>query len=247
MIEVSRGWERFNVRVDVRGDIFYAISGLDLFVNMPVSITEALVGTSVEVATFDRSARVDVPPMFKPGTEIRIPKKGVSLGSEGPGDLLAYPFIAPPTKMSEPLKETVAVIAAQYGAQKVRERSPATLEDMPGARLWDMSTILPIPATLQEAVYGFSVEIPTASGRETVKFAGPWKADEVLVLERKGFQVLPEVGPGDLIVFPEVILPSAIGPETFTAANVLDQQSTASVRASMPRKLQTTTAAQPKR
>ncbi len=235
IMEVSRGWERFNVRIDVKPDLYYAINGTDLQVHVPIMFSEALQGASMDVASLDGMVRIDVPAMFRAGSEIRVEGKGV----EGPdgvkGALVAHPFIVPPTNITAMLREAVKVVDGQYGGSSVRSAFPVRLQDVRTLRSWDVSTVFPLPISLGESVDGCAIEIPTGKGRETVKVPAPWKFEETIIFAGQGRESAE--GPGDLLVLPQIVLPEAIGPDTFAAAVALDQHYIQGVRSGMPRRL----------
>ena len=237
VMEISRGWERFNVRIDIQPDLYYAVSGADLLVNIPITVGEALAGTNIEIATMDGTARVQIPAMFHFGNDIRVEGKGVEIAKNQRGALVAFPFIVPPTNITAMLKEAVQVFADQYRGQSVRPSFPARLEEVSYIRPWDVCTAFPVPVTLPEAIAGCSLEIPTGTGRRAVTIVGPWKLENLIVLEKMGLEFSPEFGPGELMIFPQIILPEALSNESFAASVTIDQHYSQPVRAGMPRRL----------
>ncbi|MFT5511298.1 MAG: DnaJ-class molecular chaperone [Hyphomicrobiaceae bacterium] len=97
------------VEISVRPHSDLTRSGYDILSTLPVSLGEALNGTSVRVKTVDGSVDVKVPKGAKEGAKLRLRGKGVSRGkSGGRGDHLIEIHIAPPEDADEALAEFMA-------------------------------------------------------------------------------------------------------------------------------------------
>jgi len=75
-------------RVRVRPHRFFRREGRDLYVDLPVTVTEATLGARVEVPTLDGRVTLTIPPGTDSGARLRLRGKGVPHPSGGsPGDL----------------------------------------------------------------------------------------------------------------------------------------------------------------
>jgi DnaJ-class molecular chaperone len=105
------------------GDLFIIVSisphpyfrreGLDVYVDVPVSLYEALLGAKVEVPTLDGKLTLTIPPGTGGGAKLRIKGKGIVRGDEH-GDQFAMIKVAMPKPLDEPDKEMIAKLAAKH-------------------------------------------------------------------------------------------------------------------------------------
>jgi molecular chaperone DnaJ len=88
------------VRVQEHG--WFRREGTSLFCEVPISLTQAALGTTIEVPTLDGgAARVTVPEGSQTGATFRVRGQGVPhLGSRGRGDLHVTVRVAVPTKLT---------------------------------------------------------------------------------------------------------------------------------------------------
>ncbi|MHB1322934.1 MAG: molecular chaperone DnaJ [Coriobacteriia bacterium] len=86
---------------------YYSREGADVFIELPVTITEAALGTDVTVPAPDGSkVRLKVAPGTTDGKVLRVPAKGApKLKGKGTGDLRVRVRIAVPTKLTAEQKE----------------------------------------------------------------------------------------------------------------------------------------------
>jgi len=76
------------IRVTVRPHPFLERRGDDLYMDMPVTISEAMLGAGIEVPTPDGPVRVKVPALSQAGRQLRVKGRGVpQLKGGGRGDL----------------------------------------------------------------------------------------------------------------------------------------------------------------
>lgn len=100
----------------------FTYEGLNLRVNLPVSIDEAVLGATVEVPTLDGSqVRVKVPAGTQSGRTLRVKGRGLT-GKSGTGDLLATVQIAVPGKLSKAAKEALQTFALETAKDDPREQ-----------------------------------------------------------------------------------------------------------------------------
>ncbi len=84
--------------------------GLDVYVDLPVTVAEAMLGARVEVPSLEGQAVVTVPAGTSSGTRLRLKGGGISRGSRQ-GDLYAVVKIVVPRKLSEKGQELVGELS----------------------------------------------------------------------------------------------------------------------------------------
>lgn len=87
-------------------------SGHDLYVDLPLAASEAVLGASVEVPTLEGAVRLKVPAGTKAGQQLRLAKRGLPKPREGEGDLYAVVQIVVPADPSERERELYQQLAA---------------------------------------------------------------------------------------------------------------------------------------
>ena len=100
------------VTVNVRADSLFGRSGDDLTIDVPVSFSEAALGTTVRVPTMDGSVLVKVQPGTPSGRTLRVRGKGVAKRGGGAGDLLATVTVAVPSNMSAAARSALEEFAS---------------------------------------------------------------------------------------------------------------------------------------
>lgn len=111
------------------GDLIIAISvrphplvrrdGLDLAMDVPVTLDEAYNGASIDVPTFNGSVVVKVPPRTQNGAKLRLRGKGVAR-KETHGDLILSLIVKMPDKADDALAAAIKESASAY-SKPVRE------------------------------------------------------------------------------------------------------------------------------
>lgn len=83
----------------------------DLYAEVPITITEAVLGATVRVPTLDGAVNLKIPAGTPSGQKFRLPGKGVShLGKSGRGDQYVLIKIVVPPKMDEESREAIRKI-----------------------------------------------------------------------------------------------------------------------------------------
>ena len=77
----------------------------DIYVDVPITISEAVLGAKVDVPTLDGFVTIKVPPATASGQKLRIKGKGAARKGGGVGDLYAVISIALPKKIGRKTKE----------------------------------------------------------------------------------------------------------------------------------------------
>ncbi|MGA7272835.1 MAG: molecular chaperone DnaJ [Acidimicrobiia bacterium] len=93
------------VKVHVTPHPIFGRSGNNLTVTVPISFSEAALGTKLNVPTMNGSVRIKIPPGTQSGKVFRVRGRGVTGGRGRPGDLLARVEIQVPDKLSKDEKK----------------------------------------------------------------------------------------------------------------------------------------------
>ena len=91
------------ITVHVHEHPYFRREDNDIYVDVPVSITEAALGATVEVPTLDGITKVKIPPGTASSMRLRLRGKGIApAGSGSPGDEYVVIKIVPPPSLSAP-------------------------------------------------------------------------------------------------------------------------------------------------
>ena len=94
----------------------YRRDGNDLVTDVPISIAQAALGTTIVLPTLDGDEELVVPPGTQPGREFRLRNRGVPrLQGRGRGDLRAQLVVEVPTKLDEDEAALLRQLAEKRG------------------------------------------------------------------------------------------------------------------------------------
>jgi curved DNA-binding protein len=79
----------------------FRVSGHDLFLDLPLTPWEAVLGTSVELPTLGGTVQLKVPPHTDSGRQLRLTGRGLPKPGGGAGDLYAIAQIVVPATISD--------------------------------------------------------------------------------------------------------------------------------------------------
>jgi DnaJ-class molecular chaperone len=102
------------IRIHVAPHPFYRRQGHDLDVTVPITLSEALLGSKIDVPTPHGTITLTVPPGSSSGRRLRVKGHGVKPAKGAPGDLYAELQIVVPKNMSEDDRREIAAIAAKH-------------------------------------------------------------------------------------------------------------------------------------
>lgn len=95
------------VKVHIKPHATFRREGFNLVMNLPIKLTDALLGTVVLIETLEgKTLEVKIPPMKRTEDLLRIAGKGVP-GDGGRGDLIIRLEVALPHKLSGKAKKVV--------------------------------------------------------------------------------------------------------------------------------------------
>ncbi len=93
------------IRINIKDDLKFKISGNDLVTDLYLSPWEAALGTRVNLDGIDEKVSLYIPPGIQSGEKVKIPQKGYKDGKGGRGDLVAEVKTVVPRKLAENEKE----------------------------------------------------------------------------------------------------------------------------------------------
>ena len=93
------------ILINVRNHDYFRREGADIYVSVPISITEAALGAKVDVPTINGTSTVKVPAGTASGQKLRLRGKGVHRASAEPGDLYVVIQIVPPPSPNEQARQ----------------------------------------------------------------------------------------------------------------------------------------------
>jgi DnaJ-class molecular chaperone len=99
--------------IRVRPHRVFRREGRDLYLEVPISIREAIRGAKIEIPTLEGRATVTVPPGTDSGRKLRLRGKGIAdPGGGSPGDLFVTVQIRVPRDLSDEVEKRVDELAA---------------------------------------------------------------------------------------------------------------------------------------
>ncbi|MEV6691187.1 molecular chaperone DnaJ [Micromonospora sp. NPDC051196] len=101
------------VHVKVRPDELFGRTGDDLTLTVPITFTEAVLGTDLRVPTLDGAVTLRVPPGTPSGRVLRARGKGVSRRDGQAGDLLVTLDVVVPARVTDEARAALEAFAEQ--------------------------------------------------------------------------------------------------------------------------------------
>ncbi len=93
------------IQVNVASHPYFRRDGLNLTLNLPISIDEAVFGTAIDVPTLDGKATLKVPPRSSGGQKLRLRGAGIENAGGEKGDLYVTLRITVPEEMDDETRE----------------------------------------------------------------------------------------------------------------------------------------------
>ncbi|MCX6790063.1 MAG: molecular chaperone DnaJ [Candidatus Kaiserbacteria bacterium] len=96
------------VKVHVKAHSTFRRDGSNLIMDLPVKLTDALLGSTVSISTLEgKTLEVKIPPMKLAEEHLRVRGNGIPLGGNARGDLIIRLEVAMPHKLSGKAKKSV--------------------------------------------------------------------------------------------------------------------------------------------
>jgi curved DNA-binding protein len=92
---------------------YYRREGLDIYLDLPVSMYEAILGSKVEVPTLDGSVTMTIPPGSSGGAKLRIKARGIFRGADK-GDQFVVLKLLVPKNFDDAAKETIKELSEKF-------------------------------------------------------------------------------------------------------------------------------------
>lgn len=89
------------IRVHVKPDPNFKKQGHDIYANLPISISDAVLGGEANFQSLDEKLTIKIPEAINHGEILRIKNKGVPYSTHHRGDLMLKIFITIPKKLSK--------------------------------------------------------------------------------------------------------------------------------------------------
>ena len=102
------------LRVRVEPHPLYTRDGDDLRMELPVALSEAMLGAEVTVPTLKGRVSLRIPPETQNGRTIRLAGQGMPRATGGHGDLYVTVRVVLPTKLSDEDKELVRALGSRH-------------------------------------------------------------------------------------------------------------------------------------
>ena len=116
------------VHIKIKKHKFFERRGNDLFCEIPVSIAQAALGTTLEIPSLNGSETLVIPPGTQPETILRIKGKGIKdIRSHRAGDLVVKIKVEVPRKLTKEQKELLREFALSRG-EKIGDIDPSPLK-----------------------------------------------------------------------------------------------------------------------
>ncbi len=113
-----------NVRISVRRDNLFERKGDDIWVELPISYTQAALGDEVTVPTIDGNVTYRIPEGTQPGDVLRLRGKGVQhCQRDGRGDMLVRVVIEVPKKLTKAQKELLQKLESELSEKNFEKKS----------------------------------------------------------------------------------------------------------------------------
>lgn len=100
-----RGAGDLYLKIELKDHPFYRLEGFDVYCDLPISPSEAVLGAQVEVPTLDGVVKLRIPPGMQPGRKLRLAERGFPKGNGERGDFYVVVQIHLPTQISEEERE----------------------------------------------------------------------------------------------------------------------------------------------
>jgi molecular chaperone DnaJ len=114
------------ISIEVDAHSFFKRQGSNIYVKVPITVTEATLGAKIEVPTLQGKTTIRVPPGTKSGQKFRLRSKGApQAGKKVSGDQFVEVFIVPPPFDDERIRDLMREIE-KTSPQNPREKLGVT-------------------------------------------------------------------------------------------------------------------------
>lgn len=104
------------IYINVASDPIFERSGINVYLTVPISYTEAALGAEIEVQTLEGIINHNIPEGTQTGTEFRLRNMGIqNVRGHGKGDLIFTVVVSVPTKLTDKQKELLKDFSKSTG------------------------------------------------------------------------------------------------------------------------------------
>jgi curved DNA-binding protein len=100
------------LNISLRAHAVFRVTGRDLYFDLPLTPSEAVLGTSIEVPTLGGRVMLKVPPGTGTGKQLRLTGRGLPKPQGGQGDLFAIVQVAVPSAPNDRERELYQSLAS---------------------------------------------------------------------------------------------------------------------------------------
>lgn len=112
-----------NIRISVRKDPLFERRGDDIWIELPISYTQAALGDELTVPTIDGNQSFRIPEGTQPGDVLRLRGKGVQhCQRDGRGDMMIKVQLEVPKKLSKQQKELLQQLEAAMNEKNFEKK-----------------------------------------------------------------------------------------------------------------------------
>ena len=110
------------ITIQVDDHPYFERQANDIYLKVPLSVTEAALGTKIEVPTLSGTSTVTIPPGSSSGRKLRLKGKGIkSQKTKNSGDMFLILKIVPPAEMDEDSKQLLQDFALKNPQPDLRK------------------------------------------------------------------------------------------------------------------------------
>ena len=110
------------VTVSVRSHPLFTRQGQDVYCEMPITFTQAVLGAELEIPTIDGKVKYTIPEGTQSGTTFRLKGKGIpGLNGRGRGDQYVTVYIETPRNLNREQKEALKKFSESLGEKNYEE------------------------------------------------------------------------------------------------------------------------------
>lgn len=111
------------IYINVNEDPIFAREGNHIFLNIPITFTQAALGATIEIPTLEGIENYKIPEGTQTGTQFKMRGKGVPyLRSKGRGDLYFTVEVMVPTKLTDRQKELLLEFSNESGPDNKEQK-----------------------------------------------------------------------------------------------------------------------------
>lgn len=111
------------IYINVKSDPIFKRSKNNIYLNVPISFTEATLGAEIKIPTLDGTETYNIPEGTQTGTQFKLRNLGVPyLKRKGRGDLYFTVQVKVPTELTEKQKELLLLFAKETGEDYKKDK-----------------------------------------------------------------------------------------------------------------------------